>query len=176
MSKHIQSYSPLFMLRGFLIVILGLIAIFTPQFVINSLMVLLSCVLLLVGISMVVMGIRGGFEDNFLKILEGVVYAVFGVIILLNAQASADVIVTLLAVLFVVGGLIQIFASILIRKVIQNEFLGILNGIITIMLGILLWMDFMTESFGTVRLIGLFLLISGIISIWQSMKIRTYKY
>jgi uncharacterized membrane protein HdeD (DUF308 family) len=176
MSKHIQSYSPLFMLRGFLVVMLGLIAIFMPGFVINSLMVFLSYVLLLVGVSMIVMGLRGGFEDNFLKILEGTIYTIFGIIILLNTQSSANVIITLLAVLFVVGGLVQIFASILIRQVIQNEFLGILNGIITIMLGVLLWMDFMTESFGTVRLIGLFLLITGIISIWQSTKIRTYKY
>jgi uncharacterized membrane protein HdeD (DUF308 family) len=164
------------MLRGFLIVILGLIAIFTPQFVINSLMVFLSCVLLLVGVSMIVMGLRGGFEDNFLKVLEGAVYTVFGLLILLNTQASADVIITLLAALFVVGGLIQIFASILIRQVIQNEFLGILNGIITILLGILIWADFTMGSFGIVRLIGLFLLVMGIISIWQSMKIRTYKY
>lgn len=177
MNKHIQSYYPLFLLRGFLVALLGLVAIFTPALVINSFMIFLAAVILLVGVSMIVIGFKNKpISDNVLKIIEGVIYLVFGIIILKNTQESANVIITILTFLFVLGGLIQIIVSIAIRKIIQNEFLGILNGLITILLGVLIWLDFVTNSFGTVRLIGLVLLVTGIISIWQSVKIKSYNF
>lgn len=177
MNKHIQSYYPLILLRGFLVALLGLVAIFTPALVINSFMIFLAAVILLVGVSMIVIGFKNKpISDNVLKIIEGVIYLVFGIIILKNTQESANVIITMLTFLFVLGGLIQIIVSIAIRKIIQNEFLGILNGLITILLGVLIWLDFVTNSFGTVRFIGLVLLVTGIISIWQSMKIKSYNF
>jgi uncharacterized membrane protein HdeD (DUF308 family) len=76
----------------------------------------------------------------------------------------------------IVIGIFQISAAIKLRKSIKNEWIGILNGLITLIFGILILTDVFTGATALVMLFGAFAVISGIFSVVLSFRIKNHEF
>lgn len=152
---------------GMVSIILGTIALGSSVLFTMVSVLLFGWILLVVGVLEVINGFRqrqwGGF---FLHLLNGILSVVAGVLIIGNPAASALLLTLLLAMYFMVAGLFRLSAALLMRY--PRWGWRLLNGIITLLLGILIWAQWPVSG---LWVIGLFVGIDLIFSGWASVML-----
>jgi uncharacterized membrane protein HdeD (DUF308 family) len=85
----------------------------------SFLVYLIAFMAILFGIFGIVTGIqvRKEVKGEWAMIVGGVLAVIFGLILITNPQASVSVYLTLMGILAVIGGIIEIIASLMLRKV-----------------------------------------------------------
>jgi uncharacterized membrane protein HdeD (DUF308 family) len=110
----------------------------------------------------------GGF---FLSLLAGVLYLAAGVILIDHPVEAAILYTLLLAVFFFVEGLFRIFAALTGRF--HHWGFVLLNGIITLLLGIAIWRQWPLSGLYVVGLfLGINLLVSGVSYVSLGLAVR----
>ena len=74
-----------------------------------------------------------------------------------------------------IAGIFMIVKAIKLRKVIQNEWLIIFNGIITVILGILIFANVFAGAEILVMVFGFYAILSGIMMMMISFKVKGLK-
>ena len=97
----------------------------------------------------------------FLNLLVGVLYVVVGLMVLANPKATAMTLTLVMAIFFILDGIFRIIIAVAARFPQWGWML--FNGIVTLILGIIIWQQW--QYFG-LRIIGLFIGIDLIISGW----------
>ena len=97
----------------------------------------------------------------FLNLLVGVLYVVVGLMVLANPKATAVTLTLVMAIFFILDGIFRIIIAVTARLPQWGWML--FNGIVTLILGIIIWQQW--QYFG-LRIIGLFIGIDLIISGW----------
>jgi uncharacterized membrane protein HdeD (DUF308 family) len=149
-----------FLLFGVLLAVLGFIAL--TYAVLASLVtaVFFGYLLLIGGIFFLVGSFfTRGWGGFFLALLAGVLYLVTGAIILNHPTEGLIVYTLLLAVLFCVEGLFRIVSALVGRF--HHWGWMLLSGIVTLILGVLIWQQW---PFSGLYVVGLFLGINLIMS------------
>lgn len=152
---------------GIALVVLGAIALLDSVFVTVVSMILFGWVLLIAGIVEAVQAFRHrGSGHLFLHVLNAVLSIVVGIMLLRNPLAGAVVMTLLLAAYFTVAGVFRIIAAAAMR--IPGWGWTLANGIITLILGILIWVHWPVAG---LWIIGLFIGIDLIIVGWSQVMI-----
>ena len=129
------------LLRGLLALALGAVAIYYPSSTIFAFTLLFAAFAFADGVVSLIAGLRGGivgesrgglFFRGILGILVGVLFIAMPA---LAATTYAYLTVALLAGWSVIAGLLEIYAAIRLRKVIEGEWLLGLSGVISVALG-----------------------------------------
>jgi uncharacterized membrane protein HdeD (DUF308 family) len=150
-----------FLVLGIALVITGMVAISFAFVATLATMIAFGVVLLVAGAFQLigaVVGRRwGGF---FLHLLAGVLYFVVGLAMIERPVGAAAAVTLVLAVAYVIGGVVRIVVAL------ANRFGGwiwvLLNGVITLVLGILIWAGWPTDSLWIIGLfVGIDLLFAG---------------
>lgn len=152
---------------GILLVILGIIALVDSVSVTVISMFLFGWVLLVAGIIEAVQAFRhrrGG--HLFLHVLNAVLSIIVGLMLIRHPLAGALVITLLLAAYFTVAGIFRIVAALSMR--IQGWGWALADGIITLILGILVWTGWPVSG---LWIIGLFIGIDLIIVGWSEIML-----
>ena len=173
--ENLQKNWWLVSVRGVLAVLFGLVALFSPMIVIFSLLSFFSFFVILSGFFIVTLAFLENNENKWLRVLEGLIFIATGAIVLFNPVSAVGGLMILIAAWAIVSGIFFIVGAIRLRKVIQNEVLMILNGIISIVFGIVLAMNLIDGAAAITMMFGIFAILSGIISIILSFKIKNYK-
>jgi len=105
----------------------------------------------------------GGF---FIHLVNGILSIVVGFLIVANPGASALVLTLLLAMFFLVGGIFRILTALLMRY--PSWGWRLLNGVVTLVLGILIWNQWPSSG---LWVIGLFVGIDLIFTGWASVML-----
>ena len=71
------------------------------------------------------------------------------------------------------AGVFQIFHAIKLRKVIENEWLAILNGVITLVFGIMILFNVVAGAQALIMIFGFFAIISGVLMILLSFRVKS---
>jgi len=130
-----------FLLLGILLVLVGSAAISYPWFTSIGAMVFLGAVLIVSGVATVISAFWAGKWSAFLlQILVGLLYTVAGFAITEAPRESAVVVTLMLAAFFVVVGGFRIVSA-LVDKYPKWGW-ALLNGIITLMLGLVIFRSF----------------------------------
>jgi uncharacterized membrane protein HdeD (DUF308 family) len=162
----------LFLLLGIALIIVGFLAIGSPWIAGEAVVATLGILLVVGGVLEIVnaFGARrwGGF---FLHLLLGILYLVVGERLWERPGRGLEVITLILAVAFLVGGLFRIVVA--LTHQFHHRVWVLVNGVITLLLGILIWVGWPESSawlLGT--FVGIELIFTG--SSWVMLALAAH--
>ena len=127
-------------LRGLAAILFGLIALFSPGFMALWLALLFGAYAVIDGVFAIIAGIRAAerHERWWPFALEGLASILVGVIAFVMPVAAALALLYLVSAWAILTGVFRISAAIRLRKEIRGEWMLILNGALSVLLGILI--------------------------------------
>ncbi|HMS64964.1 MAG TPA: DUF308 domain-containing protein [Ignavibacteria bacterium] len=149
MLETIQKHWWVLALRGILAIIFGIIAIASPGIVLVTLVFYFGFVAVFSGIFLIIEGIATKEGDRGFKMLYFIAFWA------------------------IMAGVFQIFHAIKLRKVIENEWLAILNGVITLVFGIMILFNVVAGAQALIMIFGFFAIISGVLMILLSFRVKS---
>lgn len=143
MLQRLTQFWWLLILRGLISVIFAIFAFTNPQLAFQVLILVLGVFLLADGLATAYLGVRmRGHDDDWWSILlEGALGIGLGSVALINPEMTAEGLVLVLAVWFLVTGFFEIATAIKLRKEIEHEWLLGFAGLISMGLGILMMIN-----------------------------------
>jgi uncharacterized membrane protein HdeD (DUF308 family) len=173
-------YQPwwIILLRGVVILALGVLATFWPAQTFIVLVQILGVYFLLDGLFILFMSVGNRKHDVRWKgtLIRGIITFLIGAVVVFlpafTAVAIGFVLVYLLAALSLLAGAMEIIKAVRARKEIKDEWSIVLSGIFFILLAILLFIA--PLSFGTafIRIIGILAAVTGIGFLIFAFKVR----
>jgi uncharacterized membrane protein HdeD (DUF308 family) len=160
-------------LRGVFAILFALIAFFWPGITAAALIILFGASALVDGVFALVAGLRAARHHgrSGALLLEGILNILIGIVVFLWPGPALVALIYLIAIWAVVSGIAMIAAGIaLIRH--SGEWLLVLSGIISVLLGIVL---FVQPAAGVVALswwLGFYALLFGIVLLSAAFRIR----
>jgi len=163
--------------RGVFAILFGIAAIVWPGLTLLTLVLLFGAYALVDGIFSVVNGIRsyGEHERWWAILIEGLLGIAIGIITFVWPDITALTLLYLIAAWALLTGVLEIVAAIQLRKVITGEWIMILNGVISIVFGLLLIVFPGEGALGLTWLIGIYAIIFGVLFIILSLRLRGMK-
>lgn len=164
----------MFAVRGVLAIVFGILALIWPASAIFALVILFGAFALADGIFAVVTGIasHGHFERWWAVVLEGLTGIIIGFLTFFWPGITALALLYFIAAWAVITGIFEIVAAIKFRRVIPGEWAMVLNGVLSIILGIVLFVFPAAGMVGLVWLIGIYAIAAGILMIIFAFRLR----
>lgn len=173
--KSLTEYSGWIIAFGVLNVIFGAIAlVFTGAFTLAS-VAMFGALWLVSGVAEIVLGIKLRAEGGmWFHILMGVLTVVVGAIILIDPAQNAVVLTLLIAILFLVGGLVKVVGSLADRGPHWGRLA--VNGLISVILGGLIFWQWPLSSVWVIgTLVGCDFLVFGAMLLSLGFAVRKPK-
>ena len=142
--ERLQEHRGWFLVLGIVLVGLGMVALGDTIMVTLVSVALLGWLLLVSAIFEAVHWFRGREERHFLDLLAFVLDLVVGLILLSNPAAGALALTLVLAVFFLIGGLMRVFGA--LSSEAPHRAWAILDGTVSALLGILLWVHWPSSA------------------------------
>ncbi|MBK8983818.1 MAG: DUF308 domain-containing protein [Ignavibacteria bacterium] len=174
MLETIQKKWWVFLLRGILLLIFGILAVSTPGMVLATILFYFGFIAILSGIFVIIEDVRSKSKEGAGK-LEGLFYIFIGLLFIIMPEFVVTFTLYFIAFWALFAGIFMIISAIKMRKVIQNEWLAILNGIITVVFGILIFANVLAGAEALVIVFGFYAILSGLIMIILSFKVKGLK-
>jgi uncharacterized membrane protein HdeD (DUF308 family) len=146
------------------LIVLGILAIVMPTLGTAFFTATIGWIALISGIVMVVQGFRSKPVRGFWwSLVVGIFYAIAGLYILFNLASAAVALTLAFGILFIAEGIFTIIMAFTNRTGNSMSWLVVLNGVITLILGILVLNSWPSSSLWLIGLyVGISLLFSGI--------------
>jgi uncharacterized membrane protein HdeD (DUF308 family) len=164
---EVRKHSTWFLVIGIALVILGMVAIgYAVAMTIVSVL-FLGWLLIIGGIFEVIHGFsRRQWSGFFINLLAGVLYAVAGVVMIANPALAAVSLTLLIAIILIVAGLFRLVVA--FSTPLHHRGWLILNGVISILLGVMIWRSWPVSG---LWVIGLFIGIDMIFDGWTEIML-----
>lgn len=160
-----------FLVLGIVLVGLGVVALGDTVMVTLVSITLLGWLLIVSAIFQAVYWLRGREDRHFLDLFVFVLDFVVGLILLSNPASGALAITLVLAVFFLVGGLMRVFGA--LSSEAPHRAWAILDGAVSTLLGILLWVHWPSSALWFIGFaIGIGLIFRGWAWIMLSLWLR----
>ncbi len=164
----------LVLIRGIAAILFGLVAFFVPSgtlavlFVFFGVFLLIDAVLLTIGAFM-----RRKDDDRWwVGILQALVVLGLAILFFVLPETFAKTVLWLFGALLLIAGIVQIVQGIQLRKQIEGEWLFILGGVLWVLVGIAFMAEPLYAGVAFVWAVGIWAVVSGIMSIVLAMRIR----
>ena len=163
-----------FLLRGLAAIAFGLLAVIWPDITLQALLILFGLFVLIDGGLSLAAGIVsiGHNQRWWAMLLSGLLGIVMGVLTFIWPNITAIVLLYFIAAWAVVIGIMDIIIAIQIRHEIKGEWMMILDGVFSIIFGVLLFIFPAPSALAVAWLIGLFAIAVGIIFIILALRLR----
>ena len=163
----------LFLLRGIAGIVFGVITFFAPGISLAALVLLFGAYALADGVFAIWSAIRRHGEDRWwLLTLQGLLSIAAAVVTVLWPGITALVLLYVVAAWALVTGVLEIAVAIRLRKAIPNEWLLVVSGIASVVLGVLLAANPALGALVVVLWIGAYALVSGAMLVALSLRLR----
>ena len=161
------------MLWGILMFVCGILAISLPLASSIGIVILLAWLILFVGISHLIFAFHSHSVGGFLwQVLLALIYGAAGIYMLMNPLLGVLSLTLLLAVFLLVEGILELALYFRIRRV-RNGGWVLFDGIVTLILGILIWAHWPSTAVWVIgTLVGISLIFSGISRFMLSLAVR----
>jgi len=169
----IANYWWTFLIRGIAAIAFGLIALVWPGMTLTVLIVVFGIYVIFEGI----LSIVAAFNNRWVKswwvlALEGLASIAMGCIAFIWPGLTAIVLLIFIAAWAIFTGLLEIYAAVQLRKEMQGEWVLVLVGAASILIGLLLIMNPGSGALAVVWLIGIYALIFGGLLTFLGLKFR----
>lgn len=150
-----------FLAVGIGLIILGAVAIASAATTTVVSLVTFGWLLIIGAVMEIAYGISSGtWSGFFVDLIVGVLYGVAGFLVVMNPAASAVTLTLLIAMLLIVVGIFRIVAAIAARYPSWGWLA--LHGLISVLLGVLIWQQWPVSGFWVIGLfIGIELIVNG---------------
>lgn len=161
-------------LRGVAAIVFGILAFIWPGITLLSLVFLFGAYAVVNGVLSLIAAFKApkGTGNKWSLIFLGLLSIIAGLLTFFIPGLTALGLVLLIAAWAVVNGVTEIVAAIKLRKVITGEWLLILAGLISIVFGILLFLQPAVGALALVFWIGAWAIAMGVLLMILAFKIR----
>jgi uncharacterized membrane protein HdeD (DUF308 family) len=163
------------LVRGIVGILFGIVTFFAPGITLAALVLVFGAYAFVDGVLTLVSAIRRRSTTDrwWILVLEGIAGILVGIATLFVPGITALVLLYLIAAWALVTGILELAAAIRLRKVITNEWLLALGGIVSILLGVLLIASPGAGALAVVIWIGAYAFVFGALLIGLSLRLRT---
>jgi uncharacterized membrane protein HdeD (DUF308 family) len=165
-------------LRGVLGILLGLVALTRPGVTLAAIILVVGAYMFVDGVVAIMASLRGmraGDRWGWM-LVEGIIGIVAGIIVFRTPATAAIVLVWLVAFWAIMHGAAEIGAGIRLRKMIENEWLLILAGVLSLALGIFILMRPGLGVLLLVTWIGVYALFAGIVTLMLAFRVKKWSH
>jgi uncharacterized membrane protein HdeD (DUF308 family) len=162
-------------LRGMAAILFGILALMWPGLTLGALVLLFGAFALADGISILVdlatgRGRRTGSRG--MLILQALVSIGTGIVTFLWPGITAVALTFLIAAWALVTGILELAAAVRLRHAITNEWLLVVDGVLSVLVAIVLLINPAVGAVTLVWAIGWFAIVSGVLLIALSFRLR----
>jgi uncharacterized membrane protein HdeD (DUF308 family) len=189
MQAHVQSQAPtapplahalaqnwwLLLLRGIAAIVFGLLAFAWPGLTLVTLVLFWGAFVLVDGVCAIIAAIKGGAPaPRWWLAIVGLAGIVAGLLTFLWPVVTALVLLFFIAGWAIAVGAFEIVGAIRLRKEIDNEWLLILGGALSVLFGIVLLALPGAGALAVVWIIGGYAIVYGIILVLLALRLRKH--
>jgi uncharacterized membrane protein HdeD (DUF308 family) len=157
-------------IRGVAGILLGIAAFAWTGITLVVLIALFAAYLFIDGVFAIIGGARA---RSWLLIFEGVAGIVVAALAIRLPGLTALALVYLVAAWAIVTGAIELWAAYLLRRVVRNEWLLVLGGIVSVLFGMLLAINPRAGLVTIVWLFGAYMLVFGVLAFALALRLRS---
>jgi uncharacterized membrane protein HdeD (DUF308 family) len=150
------------LLRGIAAMLFGLAALFWPGLTLFVLLVCFGVYALVDGLLAILAGVRGSGGRRWLLLAEGGLGFLAGLVALFWPGMSALVLLYVISAWAIFTGLLKVVMAISFRREIENEWLMVLGGVLSMLFGIILGALPGVGLLSLIWLVGIYALIIGV--------------
>jgi uncharacterized membrane protein HdeD (DUF308 family) len=161
-------------LRGLAGVLFGLLTFFVPGITLVTLVLLLGVYALVDGIFNVLAFFRVA-SRHWALLFEGVIGIIACVLTFAWPSITALVLLYVIAFWAIFTGLFEFIAGVRLRKVITNEWLLLLMGVLSVLFGMLVFVCSRAVAFTIVLWIGAYALVFGVLLLALAFRLRGHR-
>lgn len=162
-----------FLLRGLFALAFGVIALLQPSIALGALILLFAIYAIADGIGHLIALFSGlRVSPWWVQLLSGLLSLAAGVIALVSPGLTAAALLILVATWAIVTGVLSMVTAIRFRTVIDNEWLYVLGGLLSVALGVLFVAMPGAGILSLVWLLGVYALAMGVLLIAFAFRIR----
>jgi uncharacterized membrane protein HdeD (DUF308 family) len=162
-----------FLIRGIAGVAFGIIALVYPGSALVALTILFGAYAFIDGIFALAAAFTGVAGSRWWALLlEGILGLVVAFIVWTQPVYSTVVLVYAVAIWAVITGIIEIIAGFQLRDVVNNEWLYILAGVVSIIFGILVFRDVGAGAVAIAWTIGIYAILFGIMQFGVAFRLN----
>jgi uncharacterized membrane protein HdeD (DUF308 family) len=160
-------------LWSILLIVLGLLAIALPIETSLAVVIVIGWLVLFHGIGQLIHAFQSkGAGHIAWKLLVAVVYLVAGAYLLFHPGVGAATLTFVLAIFFFAEGVVDIAAYFSTRRISGSGWM-LLDGIITLILGVMIWRHWPSSSVWVIGLlVGISLLMTGMTRLMMALALR----
>jgi uncharacterized membrane protein HdeD (DUF308 family) len=168
-----RTYWLLILLRGIVAILFGIMAIISVEFTLLFLVYLFGAYVLLDGILAIIVSLQERKSSSawLVVFLIGIVGIVVGVLSFIHPGNVALLIFYLVAAWLIIAGFFSVISA--LRRATGTEWLSIVGGILSIIVGIIFFFHPTSSILSIVWLLGVFALVYGIIQIVRAIQLRS---
>jgi len=154
---------------GILLILLGTLAVGSPFLAAVAVNVAIAWLIVLAGAIHVILAFRAhGAGSMIWKLLVGIAYVCFGIYLILHPVLAVASLTLMLASLFLIEGVLNIILFARMRSIWL-----LIDGIITILLGVMIYMQWPSSSAWAIgTLVGISMIFSGVARVMMSLGAR----
>ena len=170
MVRHASTTS---ILWGVLLIVFGVVAVGAPLLAAVAVNALVGWLIVLAGIVHLMLAFRvHGAGSVIWKLLVGIAYVCFGTYVILHPVLGIASLTLILASLFLIEGILDIILYVKMRPIHGSSWV-LIDGIVTLLLGLLIYMQWPSSSAWAIgTLVGISLIFSGVARVGMSMAVR----
>jgi uncharacterized membrane protein HdeD (DUF308 family) len=167
----------MFLVNGVIAILFGLLALLVPSETIKTTTIYFGLLILLGGLIMFYFSIKNlQAKKPYLLLMAEALFAILvGAVIAFYPKSSLQIFLIMIGIWASIMGLFQIIIAVQMKGKVANHSMFTLNGVITLVFGLLLFFD----PFGAIKalfvIIGLLALIAGFLLVYLGFKLRSIK-
>jgi uncharacterized membrane protein HdeD (DUF308 family) len=167
----------LLLLRGLLAILFGVLTFLWPGVTLVTLILLYGAYALIDGVLALGAAIMGGsMAPRWWLAIVGLLGVAAGVLTLLWPGVTAFVLLFFIATWAVAIGVMQIIGAIRLRKEIDNEWLLIAGGILSVIFGVMLLLQPGAGALALIFVIGAYAFLYGILLVSFALRLRRHAH
>jgi len=158
---------------GVLLIVLGMMAVGSPLLAAVAVNAVVAWLIVFAGVVHLILAFRAhGAGSMIWKLLVGIAYVCFGGYLIVHPLLGVASLTLLLASLFVIEGVLDIVLYVKMRPI-QGSTWVLLDGIVTLLLGLLIYMQWPSSSAWVIgTLVGISMIFSGVARVMMSLAVR----
>lgn len=156
-------------IRGVAGILLGIAAFAWTGITLAILIALFAAYLFIDGVFAVVAGARG---RSWLIVVEGVFGIIAAALVFVWPGITALILVYFVAAWAIVTGAVELWAAYVLRRVVRNEWLLILGGVVSILFGLAIVVNPAVGLLTLVYLFGAYMLVFGALVLALALRLR----
>lgn len=162
------------LLRGVAAILFGLAALFWPGQTVELLIMVFGVFAVIDGFALMATSLswKQHHEDWGLVLVAGIGIAGLGLICFLRPEITALLLLALIAARFMIGGMTEIIMSVRIRKHVEGEWMLMVDGALSFMVGLVLIAWPASGALALIWLFGSISLLAGIVMIVISLRFK----